>query len=103
MDLLDLHRFLFSGFVAGERFNERLHCGGKGRRPVAGPNISSGRFACAARRGGIPQYHWPECWKVAAEFRRRRHVSPLLMLVGVALLVYFKHGAVTHFTWANMA
>lgn len=28
---------------------------------------------------------------------------PLLMLVGVALLVYFKHGAVTHFTWANMA
>src|SRR6516164_7350929 len=66
----------FSGFVAGERFNERIHCGGKGRRPVAGPNISSGRFACAARRGGTPQYHWPECWKVAAEFRRRRHVSP---------------------------
>jgi amino acid transporter len=28
---------------------------------------------------------------------------PLLMLVGVALLVYFKHGAATHFTWANMA
>jgi glutamate:GABA antiporter len=27
---------------------------------------------------------------------------PLLMLVGVALLVYFKHGSVTHFTWANM-
>lgn len=28
---------------------------------------------------------------------------PLLMLVGVALLVYFKHGSVTHFTWANLA
>jgi amino acid transporter len=28
---------------------------------------------------------------------------PLLMLVGVALLVYFKHGSVTQFTWANMA
>jgi amino acid transporter len=27
---------------------------------------------------------------------------PLLMLAGVALLVYFKHGSVTHFTWANM-
>src|SRR6202166_5087641 len=27
---------------------------------------------------------------------------PLLMLVGIALLVYFKHGAVTHFSWANM-
>ena len=28
---------------------------------------------------------------------------PLLMLVLVALLVYFKHGSVTRFTWANMA
>jgi len=28
---------------------------------------------------------------------------PLLMLVVVALLVYFKHGTVTQFTWANMA
>jgi glutamate:GABA antiporter len=27
---------------------------------------------------------------------------PLLMLAGVALLVYFKHGSMTHFTWANM-
>lgn len=27
---------------------------------------------------------------------------PLLMLVGVALLVCFKHGSATHFTWANM-
>src|SRR5215472_11297643 len=27
---------------------------------------------------------------------------PLLMLVGVAVLAYFKHGSVTHFTWANM-
>ncbi len=27
---------------------------------------------------------------------------PLLMLVGIALLVYFRHGSVTHFTWANM-
>ncbi len=27
---------------------------------------------------------------------------PLLMLAGIALLVYFKHGSVTHFTWANM-
>jgi amino acid transporter len=27
---------------------------------------------------------------------------PLLMLAGVALLVYFKRGSVTHFTWANM-
>src|SRR6201998_4625568 len=27
---------------------------------------------------------------------------PLLMLAGVALLVYFKHGSVTHFTWSNM-
>jgi len=27
---------------------------------------------------------------------------PLLMLVGVALIVYFKHGSVTHFTWSNM-
>ena len=27
---------------------------------------------------------------------------PLLMLAGVAALVYFKHGSVTHFTWANM-
>src|SRR5208282_371532 len=27
---------------------------------------------------------------------------PLLMLVGVALLEYFKHGSLTHFTWANM-
>lgn len=27
---------------------------------------------------------------------------PLLMLVGVAWLVYFKHGSVTHFSWANM-
>jgi amino acid transporter len=28
---------------------------------------------------------------------------PLLMLVGVAVLVYFKQGSVTHFTWANLA
>jgi amino acid transporter len=28
---------------------------------------------------------------------------PLLMLVGVAVLTYFKHGSVTHFTWANLA
>jgi glutamate:GABA antiporter len=28
---------------------------------------------------------------------------PLLMLAGIALLVYFKHGSVTQFTWANMA
>lgn len=28
---------------------------------------------------------------------------PLLMLAGVALLVYFKHGSATQFTWANMA
>jgi glutamate:GABA antiporter len=27
---------------------------------------------------------------------------PLMMLVAVALLVYFKHGSVTHFTWSNM-
>ena len=27
---------------------------------------------------------------------------PLLMLAGVAALVYFKHGSMTHFTWANM-
>jgi len=27
---------------------------------------------------------------------------PLLMLVGVAAIVYSKHGSVTHFTWANM-
>jgi glutamate:GABA antiporter len=27
---------------------------------------------------------------------------PLLMLGGVALLVYFKHGSMTQFTWANM-
>lgn len=27
---------------------------------------------------------------------------PLLMLAGIALLVYFKHGSMTHFTWANM-
>jgi glutamate:GABA antiporter len=27
---------------------------------------------------------------------------PLLLLGGVATLVYFKHGSVTHFTWANM-
>jgi glutamate:GABA antiporter len=27
---------------------------------------------------------------------------PLLMLVGVAVIVYFKHGAVTRFTWSNM-
>jgi len=27
---------------------------------------------------------------------------PLLMLAAVGLLVYFKHGSVTHFTWANM-
>src|ERR1700736_5345474 len=27
---------------------------------------------------------------------------PLSMLVIVALLVYFKHGSVTHFTWQNM-
>ena len=26
---------------------------------------------------------------------------PLLMLVGVAALVYLKHGSVTHFTWAT--
>jgi amino acid transporter len=28
--------------------------------------------------------------------------TPLLMLVGVALLVYFRHGSATHFTAANM-
>ena len=28
---------------------------------------------------------------------------PLLLLAGVALLVYFKHGSMTPFTWANMA
>jgi amino acid transporter len=28
---------------------------------------------------------------------------PLLLLAAVALLVYFKHGSMTHFTWANMA
>jgi len=28
---------------------------------------------------------------------------PLLMLVGVALLVYFRQGSATQFTWANMA
>jgi glutamate:GABA antiporter len=27
---------------------------------------------------------------------------PLLMLVGIALIVYFKHGSMTHFTWSNM-
>ena len=27
---------------------------------------------------------------------------PLLMLAGIAVLVYLKHGSVTHFTWANM-
>jgi amino acid transporter len=27
---------------------------------------------------------------------------PLLMLVGVGLLVYFKRGSMTHFTWSNM-
>jgi amino acid transporter len=28
--------------------------------------------------------------------------APLLLLVGVGLLVYFKSGSATHFTWANM-
>src|SRR5215471_15839381 len=28
--------------------------------------------------------------------------APLLMLVGIALLVYFRHGSATHFTAANM-
>jgi amino acid transporter len=27
---------------------------------------------------------------------------PLLMLVGVAVLLWFQHGSVTHFTWANI-
>jgi len=27
---------------------------------------------------------------------------PLLMLAGIAVLVFLKHGAATHFTWANM-
>ncbi|HUI50663.1 MAG TPA: APC family permease [Terriglobales bacterium] len=27
---------------------------------------------------------------------------PLMVLAGVALLVYFRHGSATHFTWANM-
>jgi glutamate:GABA antiporter len=27
---------------------------------------------------------------------------PLLMLTGIAAVVWFKHGSVTHFTWANM-
>jgi amino acid transporter len=27
---------------------------------------------------------------------------PLLMLAGVAVIVYLKHGSMTHFTWANM-
>src|ERR1700690_4323671 len=27
---------------------------------------------------------------------------PLLMLVGIAAIVYLKHGSVTHFTWSNM-
>jgi glutamate:GABA antiporter len=27
---------------------------------------------------------------------------PLLMLASIAVLIYFKHGSVTHFTWANM-
>jgi glutamate:GABA antiporter len=27
---------------------------------------------------------------------------PLLMLVAIALLVYFRHGSMTHFTWSNM-
>jgi len=29
--------------------------------------------------------------------------APLLMLAAIAAFVYFKHGSVTHFTWANMA
>jgi amino acid transporter len=27
---------------------------------------------------------------------------PLLMLVGIATMLWFQHGSVTHFTWANM-
>jgi amino acid transporter len=27
---------------------------------------------------------------------------PLLMLVGIAAILYFQHGSVTHFTWANV-
>src|SRR6202795_522500 len=27
---------------------------------------------------------------------------PLLMLVGIAAMLWFRHGSVTHFTWANM-
>ncbi|MBV9885116.1 MAG: APC family permease [Acidobacteria bacterium] len=28
--------------------------------------------------------------------------TPLLMLAGIALLIYFRHGSVTHFTWATV-
>ncbi|MBS1842476.1 MAG: amino acid permease [Acidobacteria bacterium] len=28
--------------------------------------------------------------------------TPLLILVGIAIVLYMKHGSVTHFTWANM-
>src|ERR1700730_9456830 len=74
MDLLDLHRFLFSRIAAGERFDERVCAGRKRGDAFARPDIPHHSFACLAGRCRGAEPHWAEHWEVAAECGWRGNV-----------------------------
>ena len=95
--------FYFPGPVAGQRVDERLCFWGKGLQRSRRTAhfcwwVSLGLLFV----GGGAEHHWLEYRQVAAERGGVATYLPLLMLVGIAALVYFKHGSATHFTWANM-
>src|SRR5260370_6832220 len=74
MELLDLHRVLFSRAAAGERGDERVHHRRERRGAFAEPGSLAFRVGWHARGGRRAEYHWIEHRQMAAECGRRIHV-----------------------------
>jgi len=95
-----IYRFFTFPVAAGERGHERL------RRRVRGAALAQDRTFLLAgfsycSCGGDAEYHRAQCGKWLQN-AGAYHVCSLLMLVGIATVLWFQHGSVTHFTWANM-
>src|SRR6266581_93153 len=74
MELLDLHCFLLSWIVAGQRGDERVHHRRKWRCAFAKPDVLAFRVGRYAGGGCGLEYHRFEYRQMAAECGRRVHV-----------------------------
>ena len=102
LDVLDLHGFLFSGFAAGERGDERVR-DWTARRGFGAESrfLLAGSFVLLVVAVGLNMIGL----NIGKWLQNAGGVStylPLLILTVVAVILWRAHGAVTHFTWPNM-